>query len=278
MQAGTRQVVDPREIDHQAGVPGADRPRDDGVNNPGRIEPQPAGEDENEDAFPSFLHDAQGPFQIHAKPLGMPGPGTISSASPAPMRPRAANFSTPAVYVNHDADDLALVARCTAGDTDAFEALVERYHRVLFTVAVRMLGDTDDASDAAQNAFIKAYQKLGTFDRSRRFFSWIYRILVNECLNARRDRPRHEPIAADVAAADTPADLFETAQRRVRIQSAILALPMEYREVIVLRHFTGLSYEEIGQTLQVPAKTVKSRLYTARERLAAMLRGLEAQA
>jgi RNA polymerase sigma-70 factor (ECF subfamily) len=194
------------------------------------------------------------------------------------MRPHAANFSTPAVYVNQDADDLALVARCTAGDTDAFEALVERYHRVLFTVAVRMLGDTDDASDAAQNAFIKAYQKLGTFDRSRRFFSWIYRILVNECLNARRDRPRHEPIAADVAAADTPADLFETAQRRARVQSAILALPMEYREVIVLRHFTGLSYEEIGETLHVPAKTVKSRLYTARERLAAMLRGLEARA
>jgi RNA polymerase sigma-70 factor, ECF subfamily len=194
------------------------------------------------------------------------------------MRPHAANFSTPAVYVNQDADDLALVARCTAGDTDAFEALVERYHRVLFTVAVRMLGDTDDARDAAQNAFIKAYQKLETFDRSRRFFSWIYRILVNECLNARRDRSRHEPIAADVAAADTPADLFETAQRRDRVQSAILALPMEYREVIVLRHFTGLSYEEIGQTLQVPAKTVKSRLYTARERLAAMLRGLEARA
>jgi hypothetical protein len=141
------------------------------------------------------------------------------------MRPHAANFSTPAVYVNQDADDLALVARCTAGDTDAFEALVERYHRVLFTVAVRMLGDTDDASDAAQNAFIKAYQKLETFDRSRRFFSWIYRILVNECLNACRDRPRHEPIAADVAAADTPADLFETAQRRDPVQSAILARP-----------------------------------------------------
>jgi RNA polymerase sigma-70 factor, ECF subfamily len=194
------------------------------------------------------------------------------------MRTKAANFSTAAVYVNQDADDLALVARCMAGDTDAFEALVERYHRVLFTVAVRMLGDTDEASDAAQNAFIKAYQKLRTFDRSRRFFSWIYRILVNECLNARRDHPRHEPLARDVAAADTPADLFETAQRRARVQSAILALPMEYREVIVLRHFTGLSYEEIGQTLHLPAKTVKSRLYTARERLAAMLRGLEARA
>jgi RNA polymerase sigma-70 factor (ECF subfamily) len=75
----------------------------------------------------------------------------------------------------------------------------------------------------------------------------------------------------------TPADLFETAERRKRVQAAILALPMEYREVIVLRHFTELSYEEIGEALHVPAKTVKSRLHTARERLAVMLRGLEAR-
>ena len=193
------------------------------------------------------------------------------------MRTTVTNFSTGGVYIDQDADDLALVARCRAGDTGAFEGLVERYQRVLFTVALRMLGDADEASDAAQNAFVKAYQKLETFDVSRRFFSWIYRILVNECLNARRDHPRHEPLAPDLAAVGTPADFFETGERRKRVQAAILALPMEYREVIVLRHFTELSYEEIGETLRVPAKTVKSRLYTARERLAAMLGGLEAR-
>ena len=105
------------------------------------------------------------------------------------MRANVTNFSTGGVYVDQDADDLALVARCRAGETAAFEALVERYQRVLFTVALRMLGDYDAASDAAQNAFVKAYQKLDTFDPTRRFFSWIYRILVNECLNARRDQP-----------------------------------------------------------------------------------------
>ena len=72
-----------------------------------------------------------------------------------------------------------------------------------------------------------------------------------------------------------PDDAFEAAERRARVQAAILALPIEYREVVVLRHFTGLSYEEIGEALHVPAKTVKSRLHTAKERLAAMLRGLE---
>ena len=185
------------------------------------------------------------------------------------------NFSASGVYVDHDADDLALVARCRAGDLGSFEALVQRYQRVLFTVSLRILGDYDAANDAAQNAFIKAYQKLESFDTSRRFFSWIYRILVNECLNARRDKPRHEPLAPDYPAAGTPADLLESAERRRAVQAAILALPMDYREVIVLRHFTELSYEEIGETLHVPAKTVKSRLHTARTRLAAMLQGLE---
>ena len=193
------------------------------------------------------------------------------------MHTNVTNFPTGRVYVDQDAEDLALVARCRAGDTAAFEALVERYQRVLFTVALRMLGDYDAASDAAQNAFIKAYRRLETFDPARRFFSWIYRILVNECLNLRRDDRPHEPIPPDLAAEGTPADLFETAERRRRVQAAILTLPMEYREVIVLRHFTELSYEEIGEALHVPAKTVKSRLHTARERLAAMLRGLEAR-
>ena len=185
------------------------------------------------------------------------------------------NFSRGRVYVDQDADDLALIARCKAGETAAFEGLVVRYQRVLFTVAVRMLGNVDAASDAAQNAFVKAYQKLDSFDPNRRFFSWIYRILVNECLNVRRDHADHEPLTPAVASVGGPDDAFEAAERRGRVQTAILALPLEYREVVVLRHYTGLSYEEIGEALHVPAKTVKSRLHTAKQRLAAMLRGLE---
>jgi len=191
------------------------------------------------------------------------------------MGSNVTNFSPGRVYVDQDADDLALIARCQAGETAAFEGLVVRYQRVLFTVAVRMLGDADAASDAAQNAFIKAYQKLETFDPKRRFFSWIYRILVNECLNVRRDHTVHEPLTAAVASAGGPDDAFEAAERRGRVQTAILALPLEYREVIVLRHYTGLSYEEIGEALHLPAKTVKSRLHIAKHRLAGMLRGLE---
>jgi RNA polymerase sigma-70 factor, ECF subfamily len=192
------------------------------------------------------------------------------------MPPRLTNFSTGGVYVGQDANDLALVERCLAGETAAFEALVKRYQRVLFTVAQRMLGDYDAASDAAQNAFVKAYQKLETFDPTGRFFSWIYRILVNECLNARRDRRVHEPLTPGLATGGgSPADVLETAERRRSVQAAILALPIEYRTVIVLRHFAELSYEEIGDALTLPTRTVKSRLHTARQRLGQMLAGLD---
>jgi RNA polymerase sigma-70 factor (ECF subfamily) len=189
----------------------------------------------------------------------------------AEVRDSLINFSTVRVYVSQDADDDQLVSRCLGGDNTAFEAVVQRYQRVLFTVALRMLGDYDEAVDATQNAFVKSYQKLTTFDRKHRFFSWIYRILLNECLNAQRDRRPREPLTAELATVGSPAELFEAAERRRSVQSAILALPIESREVIILRHFTELSYEQIGDALGVEAKTVKSRLHTARERLSQML-------
>jgi RNA polymerase sigma-70 factor (ECF subfamily) len=172
-----------------------------------------------------------------------------------------------------DADDAALVERSASGDADAFEVLVGRYERVLFRVAYRMLGDYDDARDATQSAFVKAYQKLDAFDPRFRFFSWIYRILLNECLNARRDRHPSEPVASDLAAAGGQLDALDAADRRRVIQAALLALPTEYRQVIVLRHFGELNYDDIASTLGVPVSTVKSRLHTARQRLFDLLIG-----
>jgi len=191
------------------------------------------------------------------------------------MHESPTNFLTSPEYVAQDADDHAAVARCLAGDPAAYEVIVQRHQRVLFTVAFRILGDYDAANDAVQNAFINAYRKLDTFDIRRRFFSWIYRILVNECLTDQRDRRLHEPLTPELATVGSPADLLEADERRRLVQAAILALPVEYRQVIVLRHFTELSYDEIADVVGVPAKTVKSRLYTARERLSRMLLGLD---
>jgi RNA polymerase sigma-70 factor, ECF subfamily len=181
------------------------------------------------------------------------------------------NFSPGDVYYSQNAEDVVLVQRCLAGDQAAFEPLVRRYQRVLFNVALRMLGDYAAADDATQNAFISAYRKLASFDPNRRFFSWIYRILVNECLNDRRSRGPFEPIGADAATVGSAAEDLETLERRRAVQAAIRDLPPDYREVVVLRHFGGLSYDEIADAVGVPAKTVKSRLHTARERLLASL-------
>ena len=170
-------------------------------------------------------------------------------------------------------DDESLVQRSAGGEVEAFEILVTRYERVLFRVAMRMLGEYADASDATQAAFVKAYQNLGSFDPRFRFFSWIYRILLNECLNTRRARRQHdnEEAAFELAGNGTPLDALERTERRQRVQKALLALPDDYRQVVVLRHFAELSYDDIAATLAIPAKVVKSRLYTARQRLAEML-------
>jgi RNA polymerase sigma-70 factor (ECF subfamily) len=187
--------------------------------------------------------------------------------------PLVTNFSSATVYLDQSAEDQTAVKRCLAGDSAAFEGIVTRYQQVLFTVALRMLGDEEAARDAAQDTFIKVFEKLDTYDPQRRFFSWLYRILMNECLNVRR-RPSpvrlRAPLDDLIAQAGEP-DLVEEAERRNAVKKAILSLPEAYREVIVLRHFAALSYDEMSEAIGVPAKTVKSRLYSARQQLAEQL-------
>jgi RNA polymerase sigma-70 factor (ECF subfamily) len=182
------------------------------------------------------------------------------------------NFSSPRVYLDQSAEDEAAVRRCLNGEPEAFEALVGRYQHIMFNVALRMLGDYEDARDATQNAFVKAFEKLATYDLNRRFFSWIYRILTNECLNLRR-RPATELLgdSEDTVADRSEADTVETFERKRDVRHAILALSPTYREVIVLRHFAALSYEQMSEAIGVPTKTVKSRLHTARQQLASEL-------
>lgn len=176
------------------------------------------------------------------------------------------------MYLQVGADDEdGLISRCLAGDSTAFEPLVSRYHRPLFRVAARLLGNRDEAEDATQTAFLKAYQALATCDRERRFFSWIYRILVNECLNVLRARRPVETLDDGFAAPDPGRDAVDTAETCRRVRLALLRLPPAQRDVILLRHFADLRYEQIAAALGVPEKTVKSRLFSARQRLCELL-------
>ena len=177
------------------------------------------------------------------------------------------------VYFTSDSEDLALVRQALGGQKDAFGALVGRYQKVMYTVALRMLGNTADAQDATQDAFVKAYEHLASFDGKHRFYSWMYRILVNECLNVSRARRPEEALDGDEQDGGTPFDTTLESERREQIQLALLRLTPEYRTVVVLRHFAGQSYGEIAEALAIPEKTVKSRLYSARQRLGELLLG-----
>ena len=170
-------------------------------------------------------------------------------------------------------DEDGLIGRCLEGDSTAFERLVERYHRPLFRVAARLLGDREEARDATQTAFLKAYQALATCDRQRKFFSWIYRILVNECLNTIRSRRPLQALDEGLAAPAGRTDAVASAETRIQVRRALLELSQDQRDVVLLRHFAELSYDEMAAALGIPAKTVKSRLFSARQRLCELLAG-----
>jgi RNA polymerase sigma-70 factor (ECF subfamily) len=171
-----------------------------------------------------------------------------------------------------EATEHSLVRKTLTGDGGAFGRLVEEYQKTLFNTAYRMLGDREEAKDVTQTAFVKAFDKLETFDSRHRFFSWIYKILVNEARNRLRRRRDVEPLSAEIASgARTLEEAHDDRWREERIQSAISQLAPDYRLVIVLRYFGDLSYREMSEVLDIPEKTVKSRLFTARRRLADIL-------
>ena len=167
-----------------------------------------------------------------------------------------------------------LVNACLSGDNTAFGALVDSYEGKLFNVALQITGSRDDAMDVTQSAFVKAYEKLHTFDPRYRFFSWIYRITVNEALNLSRRRPRTSALDTDTATATpNPEQASHQAELSRSVQRALMELTPEYRAVAVLKHIEGLSYSEIATILGISEKRVKSRLFTARQKLRTICAG-----
>ena len=169
-------------------------------------------------------------------------------------------------------DEEALIEKVKRGDSRAFGALVDQYQRVIFNLALRMVNDREEAKDIAQTVFVKVYQNLESYDPSHRFFSWIYRIAVNESLNHRSRRRRHEELDPGLESngrgPDEDAALGELGNE---IGCALMQLSADYRTVVIMRHFLELNQAEMSQILEVPEKTVKSRLHSARRLLGEML-------
>jgi RNA polymerase sigma-70 factor (ECF subfamily) len=169
-------------------------------------------------------------------------------------------------------DDHTLIRKFLGGERRAFEPLVERYQKAVYNVALRMSNDPDDAADITQNVFIKASEKLGTYDPKYKFFSWIYRIAVNESINFIEAARRGEALPEGLVSGERdPEEIAEAGMVSESVEQGLLQLADDSRTVIILRHFEELSYEEIGSILELPVKTVKSRLFTARQSLKKVL-------
>ena len=178
------------------------------------------------------------------------------------------------------ADDIELIRRFEHGSRSAFEELVRKYQDKIFNVCCYMLHDRDNAQDAAQEVFLKAYSRLKDFRRDCALYSWLYRIAVNTCLDQKRKSPdaadsfEPTPSVEDLpTSGPSPEQLYQSKETGQAIQAALQKLPDILRAAIVLKEIEGLSYEEIADSLDTSIGTVKSRISRAREELRRLLRG-----
>ncbi|WP_234571808.1 RNA polymerase sigma factor [Rhodohalobacter sp. 614A] len=165
------------------------------------------------------------------------------------------------------ASDNELVEQCLQGDNGAFNELVERYQLTMYRTALSIVKNPEVAKDVTQDGFIKSWEKLGTFDPEYKFYSWLYRIIVNEALNKVRQNQTFESISNQKTAGTTPFKQLVQKEENRQLYEAIESLSPEFSAVIFLRHFEELSYRDIAEVLEIEEKTVKSRLYGGRMKL-----------
>ena len=169
--------------------------------------------------------------------------------------------------------DRDLLLRARRGETEAYGELVTRYQTGVFNVCYRILHNRSDAEDLAQETFIRAYDRLYTFDLERDFSPWIRRVAANLCLNYLEAQ---KPVAElnedrDEDKTQSPGEQVEVKERSEQIRTALASLPPHYRVVVELRHYQDLSYDEIANELEIPLSDVKSHLFRARKLLAEKL-------
>jgi RNA polymerase sigma-70 factor (ECF subfamily) len=163
--------------------------------------------------------------------------------------------------------DEALVRRAKAGDREAFGRLMDRFQAPVYRVVRGILSDASDAEDVAQEAFLRAYESLAKFRGESGFFTWLYRIAVNEALRARKRRSFTALEVVPEVEAPRPETPDEDGPSPAALERLLAMLSDEFRAIVVLRDLEGLSYQEIAETLEIPMGTVESRLFRARREL-----------
>ncbi|HEU4770040.1 MAG TPA: sigma-70 family RNA polymerase sigma factor [Pyrinomonadaceae bacterium] len=184
--------------------------------------------------------------------------------------------------------DEIIVERALMGDAEAFGEIVRRWERRIFALAFGMLGREEDARDATQETFLAAFRNLRNFRGEAKVSSWLHRIAVNQCITRQRrakvrsesaiedEQERHEASFATTLE-ESPASVVEGRQETLAVRRAINSLPIELRQVVVMKEFEELTFREIADALDLPLSTVKSRLYTAMKQLQMRLQKLESR-
>ncbi|MCD6318029.1 sigma-70 family RNA polymerase sigma factor [Candidatus Aerophobetes bacterium] len=179
--------------------------------------------------------------------------------------------------------DEVLILKFKRGDKSSFRRLVEKYQSKVYSIVLAMIGDKNDADDLSQEIFIKVYKGLTQFNGRAKFFTWLYRITINTCINAQNTRKRkpetilmsypvgekENPLSTQLSqdTVRSPMEILENKELGMKIKLAIDSLSDGLREVFILREVEDLSYKELSKILQCPEGTIKSRLFRAREEM-----------
>ena len=192
--------------------------------------------------------------------------------------PASAASNTKELRAKEALEDRALVVRIQAGDKEAFRKLVERHQRRAFSIAMSLVRDENDARELVQDAFLRVYKNIGSFQGQSSFFTWLYRIITNLSIDLIRkpgrqvaeidenDLDKDFPFLSRIDGAD-PQDVVRRGEIATRLREALAALPDYHRGVILMREIEGLSYEEMAQAMGVSKGTIMSRLFHARQKL-----------
>jgi RNA polymerase sigma-70 factor (ECF subfamily) len=175
-------------------------------------------------------------------------------------------------------EDIKLMSQLKRGKVKALSGLVEKYKKQAYFLALGMVGNSDDAYDISQEAFLRVYSSARTFDENQKFFPWFYSIVANLCRNLLRKRQINAARSVDMADVEhvladrtTPEGEYLKREEKKRLFCAMRKLDFKDREIVNLNHFRMMSYDEIASLLNIPKGTVMSRLYYARKRLAKLL-------
>ena len=164
-------------------------------------------------------------------------------------------------------DDNELVYEVIHGSISSFEILIERYQKTVFNIVFRMINDKETSRDLTQDIFIKVYEKMGSFNFNYRFFSWIYRIAVNETINYLKSQRKFEDLKKIEGFYMVGEPEAGKEERNKKLRTGLKKLRADYRLLLLLKYFFCLSYEEMAEVLEIPVNKVKARLFSAREKL-----------